>query len=109
MLLTGQKGPCAQVTAHRLLHGSVVKNCLYMAQCEMEQVRELDHDFYNAHAQKFIIYYSRNDKWAPLDHYEYMKQNFPKHGNKLILTKKKLSNTFISYILNRNHPIYLFL
>ncbi|KAG2215264.1 hypothetical protein INT45_003614 [Circinella minor] len=93
MLLTGQKDPCAQVTAHRLLQGSVVKNCLYMAQCEMEQVGELDLDFYNAHAQKFIIYYSRNDKWAPLDHYQYMKQNFPKHEH-LYLCEQDIPHSF---------------
>lgn len=80
MLLTGQRGPCAHVTALRLLHGSVVKNCLYMAKHEMETVKELDDDFYHAHADKFIIYYSRNDKWAPPDHYDYMKKIFPEHG-----------------------------
>ncbi|KAI9496891.1 hypothetical protein BDB00DRAFT_807703 [Zychaea mexicana] len=93
MLLTGQQGPCAQVTAHRLLKGSVVKNCLYMAQQEMQHVGELDLDFYNAHADKFVIYYSRNDKWAPLDHYEYMKQRFPEHEH-LYLCQQDIPHSF---------------
>ncbi|KAI9275965.1 hypothetical protein BDA99DRAFT_431178 [Phascolomyces articulosus] len=94
MLLTGQTGPCAKVTAHQLLHGSVVKNCLFMAKTEMKQVRELDHDFYNAHAHKFVIYYSRNDKWAPYDHYEYMKEHFPDHEH-LYLCEQDIPHSFI--------------
>ncbi|KAI8140156.1 hypothetical protein BJV82DRAFT_562960 [Fennellomyces sp. T-0311] len=94
MLLTGQRGPCAHVTALRLLHGSVVKNCLHMAKHEMETVRELDDDFYNAHADKFIIYYSRNDKWAPPDHYDYMKKVFPEHEH-LYLCEQDIPHSFI--------------
>lgn len=80
-LVTGQKEPCVRVTAHQLLDGSVIRNVIYMAKQEMESVRDLDHDFYTTHVNKFIIYYSRNDQWAPLDHYDYMKEKFPNHGN----------------------------
>lgn len=53
-----------------------------MARFEMESVKELDHEFYTKHLDKFILYYSENDKWAPRDHYDYMFENFPK-GNKI--------------------------
>ncbi|ORZ10739.1 hypothetical protein BCR42DRAFT_421916 [Absidia repens] len=76
-LITGQKGSNLDVTAHGLLHGSIVKNVVHMARQEMEMIKELDDDFYATHVDKFIMYYSRNDSWAPLDHYEFMSKKFP--------------------------------
>ena len=75
---TGQSGDGLQVTAHQLMHASVLKNVITMARFEMETVKDLDHDFYAKHLDKFILYYSANDKWAPEDHYDYMKKHFPK-------------------------------
>lgn len=75
---TGQSGDGLQVTAHQLMHSSVLKNVVTMARYEMELVQGLDHDFYDAHIDKFILYYSENDKWAPKDHYDYMMHHFPK-------------------------------
>ncbi len=75
---TGQSGEGLQVTSHRLMHASVLKNVVVMARYEMETVRDLDHDFYSKHMEKFILYYSANDQWAPKDHYDYMIQHFPK-------------------------------
>ncbi|CAO3699892.1 unnamed protein product [Rhizopus stolonifer] len=80
---TKQSGPGLEVTAHQLLHSSVLKNVITMARFEMDSVKELDHDFYNQHLEKFIIYYSENDQWAPKDHYDYMVDHFEK-GNKHI-------------------------
>lgn len=77
---TGQSGDGLQVTAHQLMHSSVLKNVVTMAKYEMELVKGLDHEFFDAHMDKFILYYSENDKWAPKDHYDYMMHHFPK-GN----------------------------
>jgi hypothetical protein len=74
---TGQDGEGLQVTAHQLLHKHVLENVITMARFEMETVKELDHDFYTQHLDKFIMYYSANDKWAPKDHYDYMTKHFP--------------------------------
>ncbi|KAF1805076.1 hypothetical protein FB192DRAFT_1361017 [Mucor lusitanicus] len=74
---TGQDGEGLQVTAHQLLHNHVLRNVVTMARFEMETVKELDHDFYTQHLDKFIMYYSANDKWAPKDHYDYMTKHFP--------------------------------
>ncbi|KAI8347209.1 hypothetical protein EDC96DRAFT_521223 [Choanephora cucurbitarum] len=79
-LFTGQSGEGLQVTAHQLLHPTVLQNVLHMGKDEMETVKALDHDFYLDHLDKFIIYYSENDQWAPKDHHEYMTKHFPK-GN----------------------------
>ncbi|CAO3585337.1 unnamed protein product [Absidia cylindrospora] len=76
-LITGQKGSSLDVTANGLLHGSIVKNVVHMARQEMEMIKELDDDFYATHVNKFIMYFSRNDAWAPLDHYEFMSKKFP--------------------------------
>ncbi|GAA5806883.1 hypothetical protein MFLAVUS_000231 [Mucor flavus] len=75
---TGQSGEGLQVTAHQLLHSSVLKNVITLARFEMETVKDLDHEFYSKHLDKFILYYSSNDQWAPKDHYDYMKKHFPK-------------------------------
>lgn len=48
-----------------------------MARCEMETIKDLDHDFYTKNLDKFILYYSANDKWAPKDHHDYMIKHFP--------------------------------
>ncbi|KAI8079511.1 uncharacterized protein B0P05DRAFT_469724 [Gilbertella persicaria] len=77
-LFTGQSGEGLQVTAHQLLHSNVLKNVITMARFEMDTVKALDHDFYTEHLDKFIMYYSANDQWAPKDHYDYMLKHFPK-------------------------------
>jgi hypothetical protein len=51
-----------------------------MAGQEMASIKELDYDFYQAHVQKFIIYFSPQDSWAPKHHYDDMKRRFP-NGN----------------------------
>lgn len=89
---TGQSGEGLQVTSHQLLHASVLKNVITMARFEMETVKDLDHDFYSTHLDKFILYYSSNDQWAPKDHYDYMKQHFPKGT---YLTKFTRKNQFV--------------
>jgi hypothetical protein len=85
-IATGQSGEGLQVTAHQLLQSNVLKNVITMAKCEMDSVKDLDHEFYTKHMNKFIIYYSANDKWAPRDHYDYMIEHFPK-GNGMTYCK----------------------
>jgi hypothetical protein len=85
-LITGQSGQGLQVTAHQLLHGSVLKNVITMAHQEMETVKQLDHDFYGNHLEKLIVYYSSNDKWAPKEHHDYMKKHFPELGISYFIT-----------------------
>ncbi|KAI9030027.1 hypothetical protein CLU79DRAFT_733745 [Phycomyces nitens] len=87
-LVTGQKEPCLRVTAHQMMNGFVVKNILHMAIQEMETIKDLDHDFYDSHVDKFIIYYSKNDKWAPEDHFDYMKEKFPKGSVRIVKSIK---------------------
>ncbi|KAJ2960154.1 hypothetical protein NQZ79_g4536 [Umbelopsis isabellina] len=78
--ITKQPDPSLSVTADQLLNRTVVNNALYMAGQEMATIQALDYDFYNAHVDKFIIYFSPGDNWAPKHHYEDMKNSFP-HGN----------------------------
>ncbi|CDH53121.1 upf0554 protein c2orf43 homolog [Lichtheimia corymbifera JMRC:FSU:9682] len=92
-LLTGQQGHSVKVTAS-LLNGFFVRSVLRMAQQEMENVQQLDHDFYTTHLDKFIIYYSENDQWAPIEHYKYMKQSYPQHEH-LYLCEERLPHSFI--------------
>ncbi|KAI9485218.1 MAG: hypothetical protein EXX96DRAFT_544299 [Benjaminiella poitrasii] len=104
-VLTGQEGDGLQVTAHQLLRSSVLKNTVTMARFEMETVKALDHDFYTKHLDKFIMYYSANDKWAPRDHYDYMMEHFPK-GN-IHLCSENIPHAFclepkhVGYMVNK--------
>lgn len=66
-----------------------------MAQQEMEQIKELDHDFYQTHVDKFIMYYSRVDEWAPLDHYEFMTEKFPNGKNNEKIKKNHMIEIII--------------
>ncbi|KAI8366822.1 uncharacterized protein BYT42DRAFT_587990 [Radiomyces spectabilis] len=101
-MVTGQEGHCLKVTAHQLLHQSVVKNAFAMANNEMASIKELDHDFYTTHVDKMIVYFSKVDKWAPLDHYEYMKEKFP--NAHIHLCEEDLPHAFI---LDSKHSAYM--
>ncbi|KAG0268352.1 hypothetical protein DFQ27_006975 [Actinomortierella ambigua] len=76
-LATGQDPEMAQITARDLLHGHVVKNCLFLAGQEMEAIRELDEDLVQQHGHKFVFYYGKTDEWSPIEHYYDMRDRFP--------------------------------
>lgn len=78
--ITKQPDPSLSVTSDQLLQRNVVNNALYMAGQEMASIKELDDDFYHAHVEKFIIYFSPQDSWAPKHHFDDMKSRFP-NGN----------------------------
>ncbi|ORX55105.1 alpha/beta-hydrolase [Hesseltinella vesiculosa] len=101
-LMTGQKNASLQVTAHGLLHRSVVQNALHLAKQEMETIKALDHDFYSVHSDKFILYYSRNDQWAPPDHFDYMAEHFP--NAKVHLCPQDIPHAFV---LDDTHSEYI--
>ncbi|ORY95012.1 hypothetical protein BCR43DRAFT_565208 [Syncephalastrum racemosum] len=100
--LTGQSPFAAGVTANAFLQGQTIRNVINMAQHEMESVRELDFDFYHAHVDKFVLYYSRSDQWTQ-DHYEFMKKKFPHHEH-VYLCEQDLPHAFI---LNPEHASYM--
>ncbi|KAF9401877.1 hypothetical protein BGZ94_005080, partial [Podila epigama] len=77
-LATGQDRTMAWVTSEKLLHGHVVKNCLYLAGQEMEQIAVMDTELLQAHASKFVFYYGKTDQWSPIENYYEMQERFPK-------------------------------
>ncbi|CAI2164598.1 16090_t:CDS:2 [Funneliformis geosporum] len=91
--LTRQKESMIDITLSALLHGHVVENALYMADIEMKTVCELDEEFYREHIDKFIFYFSEGDKWAPLEHYEDMKNRFPE--GRVLLCEKNTPHAFV--------------
>ncbi|KAI7864106.1 hypothetical protein BDF14DRAFT_1837334 [Spinellus fusiger] len=101
-LATGQREPSLSVTAHQLMSGSIVGNILHMAFEEMDTIKALDHDFYDAHVDKFVMYYSKNDHWAPLEHYDYMKEKFPKA--QVYLCQENIPHAFI---FEEKHSSYM--
>ncbi|CAG8524732.1 438_t:CDS:2 [Acaulospora morrowiae] len=92
-LCTFQSEPQLSVTAEKLLHGPIVKNALYMANTEMETVKELDEEIYRQHLEKFVFYFAAGDNWAPLSHYNDMLKRFP-DGN-IILCDQGFPHAFV--------------
>ncbi|KAF9360071.1 hypothetical protein BGX26_010617 [Mortierella sp. AD094] len=77
-LLAGQKKDMAEITSQKLLHSSVVKNCLFLASQEMEVIRVMDRELIEEHASKFVFYYGKTDEWSPIENYFEMRDEFPK-------------------------------
>ncbi|KAF8977032.1 hypothetical protein BGZ46_007706 [Entomortierella lignicola] len=77
-LLANQEKDMAEVTAHKLLYSSVVKNCLFLASQEMEMIKIMDRELIEEHASKFVFYYGKTDEWSPIENYYEMRDEFPK-------------------------------
>ncbi|CAG8595359.1 4222_t:CDS:2 [Ambispora gerdemannii] len=92
-LITWQQEPTLSVTADKLLYGSIVKNTLRMAETEMQEVQELDEQFYREHLPKYVFYFGQEDKWAPLDHYRNLMERFPE-GN-VFLCEDGMTHAFV--------------
>ncbi|KAG0007043.1 hypothetical protein BGZ65_011064 [Modicella reniformis] len=92
-LATGQEGDMARVTSQELLHSSVVKNCLYLASQEMEQINVMDQELIEEHASKFVFYYGKTDEWSPIENYHEMQTEFPKI--RIHLCEQGMAHAFI--------------
>ncbi|KAG0248349.1 hypothetical protein BG011_000173 [Mortierella polycephala] len=77
-LATGQDRDMAEVTSQKLLHSSVVKNCLFLAGEEMEAIKLMDRELIDEHASKMVFYYGKTDEWSPIENYYEMRDQFPK-------------------------------
>ncbi|KAF9372402.1 hypothetical protein CPB97_001281 [Podila verticillata] len=92
-LATGQDAEMAAVTSQELLHGHVVRNCLFLAGQEMEQIAEMDTVLIEEHASKFVFYYGKTDEWSPIENYYEMQERFPKV--KSILCEQGMVHAFV--------------
>lgn len=92
-LATGQDGDMAKVTSQELLHGSVVKNCLFLAGQEMVQINVKDRELIQEHASKFVFYYGETDEWSPVENYHEMKAEFP--NVKIYLCEQGMAHAFV--------------
>ncbi|CAG8590386.1 5258_t:CDS:2 [Ambispora leptoticha] len=91
--ITWQSEPALSVTADKLLYGNIVKNALYMAETEMQEVQELDEQFYREHLPKYVFYFGKSDMWVPLDHYRDLLKRFPE-GN-VFLCEDGMPHAFV--------------
>ncbi|KAI4504481.1 hypothetical protein M0802_000031 [Mischocyttarus mexicanus] len=60
-----------------LLQPSVLKKVFRLADEEMKQVKELDHNIISQHTGKLWLYYSEKDNWTPISYYRNMKAKHP--------------------------------
>ncbi|KAG0303419.1 hypothetical protein BGZ98_006678 [Dissophora globulifera] len=77
-LVTGVDSDMAKVTSQDLLRSSVVKNCLFLAEQEMEAIKDMDKELIEEHASKLVFYYGKTDEWSPIENYYEMQELFPK-------------------------------
>lgn len=77
-LVTRQDAGMASVTSQKLLHSSVVKNCLFLAGQEMQAINIMDRELVEEHASKLVFYYGKTDEWSPIENYFEMRDEFPK-------------------------------
>ena len=60
------------------LDPSVLRRVFSLAEDELHQVRELDDDAIERHAEKLWIYYGARDGWTPLNYYQELKAKHPR-------------------------------
>ncbi|KAG9327704.1 hypothetical protein KVV02_006408 [Mortierella alpina] len=91
--VTRQDAGMANVTSQKLLHSSVVKNCLFLAGQEMEAINIMDKELVEEHASKLVFYYGKTDEWSPIENYYEMRDKFPKC--KSYLCDKGMAHAFV--------------
>ena len=91
-IMTQQSHEDARITTN-LVDPNVAQNTLYMAYTEMEDIGDLDLDFYRRHYDKMTFYYGQDDDWAPMEHYERMKARFL--NGRVHLCQRGLPHAFV--------------
>jgi hypothetical protein len=64
-----------------------------MTEWEMKEIVDLEEELFKVHLDKFIIYYGKEDGWAPLEHYYDIVSRFP--GGKILLCKDDIPHAFV--------------
>ncbi|KAJ3097119.1 hypothetical protein HDU97_005274 [Phlyctochytrium planicorne] len=90
---TKQKSRDLDITCDKLIHPGPVLHATTLGAWEMQQVKELDEEIIRDHLDKMIFYYSKDDRWAPLSHFEDMKERFPSAN--IHLCDKDLPHSFV--------------
>ena len=76
--LSNQPSPYGEITCDKLLRYSCMTNALYMAHCEFGEILDLNVGLIGDNIDKLTFYYGCTDQWAPMAHYEKIKELFPK-------------------------------
>ncbi|KAI9106320.1 hypothetical protein DFS34DRAFT_59069 [Phlyctochytrium arcticum] len=92
-VLSGQKGRDLAITCNKLLTYRTVLNTLYLTSYEFRVIDELDDDVIARNVDKMVFYYGTTDGWVPVEHYEDMKQRFPKA--EIYLCRDDLPHAFV--------------
>ncbi|KAK7862854.1 hypothetical protein R5R35_008453 [Gryllus longicercus] len=61
----------------KLLNPRALQNVFFIAQDNLDNVKELDHELIDELSDKLLFYFSITDGWAPLSLYEYLKKLHP--------------------------------
>ncbi|XP_014598233.1 PREDICTED: lipid droplet-associated hydrolase [Polistes canadensis] len=94
-----------------LLQPSVLKRVFRLADEELKQVKELDHDIISQHIGKLWFYYSEKDQWTLISYYRNMKAKYPnieanlcKHGfaHSFVLNHDKEMGEIVGNLINEN-------
>jgi len=73
----GQVAQCAVEATMKLLSPSSCRNCLYLANIEIQSVCELDVETIGKNIERLCFYYGTNDAWCPAEFHHTLKRLFP--------------------------------
>lgn len=68
---------CVRSGIEALLQKSTLESVLVMANCEMEQVYNLDWSILKNNVDRLFFYFGLNDNWCPLHFVDSMKEKIP--------------------------------
>ena len=85
--------PWSLTATERIARPSAVSNIVYMADTELQRVRELDRDTVIKYKTRLLFYYGARDPWCPKRFYYDMKMSIP--GVQAQLCKKGFPHAFV--------------
>ncbi len=77
----------------RLANPPTIRNVVYMANQEMQNVLDADYDLIHKYLDQLMFYYGNHDHWTPVEYYEEMKAKFP--AGDIHLCKEGFDHAFV--------------
>jgi pimeloyl-ACP methyl ester carboxylesterase len=73
---------------------SMIRNLLFLARSEFEQVATLDVELLAAHQERLILYFVKHDGWVPLDDVDLIRQHAPAAHALIVEENEKVAHAW---------------
>jgi pimeloyl-ACP methyl ester carboxylesterase len=76
----------------------IIRNCLYMAYCEANEVTQLDddcQDILKTHHNKLLLIFARKDPYVPISFVDQLQKRFPELANRIHFAEPHVSHAFV--------------